>query len=390
MSDPSAVMSLPARGGISDISSVTSGPSAQKIIINLDGVSKRYAGATHPALYPTALSIGTGEFFSILGPSGSGKTTTLRLIAGFEKPDSGVINLGGVDVTRRPPDQRDVNTVFQSYALFPHLTIFENVAYPLRMKRVPRAQITSRVDEAIALVEMTDYKTRLPHQLSGGQRQRIALARALVGRPKVLLLDEPLGALDLRLRQQMQHVLTSLQEQLGITFVYVTHDQGEALSMSDRVAIMNHGRIEQIGTPEDLYYSPNSDFVAGFVGKSNLLTVGVVKHGSGFQADIGGIPVDLSQAKKTGKATLVLRCESIAVTRDRDGRDHISDHISDDVCVPATVRNVLFLGTGLEVILNCRDVTLTALVPAYRERHLVSGDSVFCHFKASDLVVLHD
>ncbi|KXV05856.1 ABC transporter ATP-binding protein [Caballeronia megalochromosomata] len=351
-------------------------------MIDLDQVSKHYPGAAQPALHPTTLSIGKGEFFSILGPSGSGKTTTLRLIAGFERPDSGIVNLANADVTQLPPNKRDVNTVFQNYALFPHLNIFDNVAYPLRMKRVRGADIKARVEEALSLVEMSDFRSRLPHQLSGGQRQRIALARALVGRPQVLLLDEPLGALDLRLRQQMQHVLTSLQEQLGITFVYVTHDQGEALSMSDRVAIMNHGRIEQIGSPEDLYYSPKSEFVAAFVGKSNLLDV-QIEEGRGFrEARIAGHAIELPQARKTGRAKLVVRCESLAVTRSPDHDAAVS--------LPATVENVLFLGTGLEIILDCQGVTLTALVTAQRERQFATGDTVYCSFKSSDVVVLHD
>ena len=260
-------------------------------IVHLSGVCKTYAGASSPALYPTDLSIAAGEFFSILGPSGSGKTTTLRLIAGFDMPDAGSVSLGGLVVTDLPPNKRDVNTVFQSYALFPHLTVAQNIAYPLQMRHVQREAIKPRVAEALDLVDMAGFGQRLPHQLSGGQRQRIALARALVGRPKVLLLDEPLGALDLRLRQQMQHVLTSLQQRLGLTFVYVTHDQGEALSMSSRVAIMNKGRIEQIGTPEDLYYAPKNEFVGGFVGKSNLLPIRVAVANGPLPILVGCEPV---------------------------------------------------------------------------------------------------
>jgi spermidine/putrescine transport system ATP-binding protein len=384
MQNTTARMKIPVA---QELSLATSSTAKGKTLISLDNVSKRYPGAASLALHPTVLTIGAGEFFSILGPSGSGKTTTLRLIAGFERPDSGIVVLGGVDVTQLPPNKRDVNTVFQNYALFPHLSIFENVAYPLRMKRVPNSQIKTRVEESLKLVEMLDFKARLPHQLSGGQRQRIALARALVGRPKVLLLDEPLGALDLRLRQQMQHVLTSLQEKLGITFVYVTHDQGEALSMSDRVAVMNHGRVEQIGSPEDLYYCPKSEFVAGFVGKSNLLNVDVaLGEDGGLYADVAGSVIELPQARKTGKAKLALRCESLVVARNEQGVDGVDGEVS----LPATVRNVLFLGTGLEVVLDCQGVTLTALVKAQRERHLASGDSVLCRFKVSDLVVLHD
>jgi putative spermidine/putrescine transport system ATP-binding protein len=217
------------------------------------------------------LLVRAGEFFTMLGPSGSGKTTTLRLIAGFEQPDSGRILLGGDDVTRVPPFARDVNTVFQDYALFPHMSVAENVAYGLRVKKVPRDERRRRVDEVLEMVRLTGFGARRPGQLSGGQRQRVALARAIVNRPQVLLLDEPLGALDLKLRQEMQIELKRIQEGVGITFVYVTHDQEEALTMSDRLAVFNHGRIEQLGPPALVYEHPESEFVAGFVGVSNVL-----------------------------------------------------------------------------------------------------------------------
>ncbi len=217
------------------------------------------------------LEIGHGEFFTMLGPSGSGKTTTLRLIAGFEMPDGGRVELAGRDVTRLPPYERDVNTVFQDYALFPHMTVGENVAYGLRVKGVGKAEHARRAEEALAIVRLAGYGERKPIQLSGGQRQRVALARAIVGSPRVLLLDEPLGALDLKLREQMQTELSNIQTQLGMTFVYVTHDQDEALAMSDRIAVFNDGRIEQVATPADLYEHPETEFVAGFVGTSNVL-----------------------------------------------------------------------------------------------------------------------
>ncbi len=217
------------------------------------------------------LAIPAGEFFTFLGPSGSGKTTTLRLIAGFEQPDSGRVLLGGRDVTRIPPYARDVNTVFQDYALFPHMTVEENVGYGLRVKGVKRAERRTRVGEALEMVRLAGLGPRRPGQLSGGQRQRVALARAIVNRPRVLLLDEPLGALDLKLRQEMQLELMRIKDEVGITFVYVTHDQEEALTMSDRLAVFRDGRIEQIGTPADVYERPTSEFVAGFVGVSNVL-----------------------------------------------------------------------------------------------------------------------
>jgi len=218
--------------------------------------------------------IAPGEFFTMLGPSGSGKTTTLRLIAGFERPDEGRVELAGVDVTQRPPYTRDVNTVFQDYALFPHMSVADNVGYGLRVRRVPKRVRRQRVEEALKMVRLGGYGDRQPVQLSGGQRQRVALARSIVNRPRVLLLDEPLGALDLKLRQEMQLFLKSLQTDLAITFLYVTHDQEEALTMSDRIAVFNAGRVEQIGTPADVYERPATEFVAGFIGVSNVLERG--------------------------------------------------------------------------------------------------------------------
>jgi len=240
--------------------------------VRLLGVRKTYGDVV--AVDHVDLEIEPGEFFTLLGPSGSGKTTTLRLIAGFERPDEGRIELSGADVTNRAPYERNVNTVFQDYALFPHMTVAENVAYGLRVKNVPRAERKRRVEEILRVVRLPDVGGRKPIQLSGGQRQRIALARALVNAPKVLLLDEPLGALDLKLRQEMQIELRRIQRdvsEVGITFVYVTHDQEEALTMSDRLAVFNEGRIEQLGTPADVYEHPATEFVAGFVGISNVL-----------------------------------------------------------------------------------------------------------------------
>jgi putative spermidine/putrescine transport system ATP-binding protein len=235
------------------------------------GLRKTYGGLV--AVERLDLEVAPGEFFTMLGPSGSGKTTTLRLIAGFERPDSGAIELDGVDVTNRPPYQRDVNTVFQDYALFPHMSVAENVAYGLKVKRVGRSEQRSRAREALEMVGLGELGGRKPIQLSGGQRQRVALARALVNRPRVLLLDEPLGALDLKLRQQMQLELKGIQRELAgrVTFIYVTHDQDEALTMSDRIAVMNNARIEQIGTPAEVYEHPASEFVASFVGTSNVV-----------------------------------------------------------------------------------------------------------------------
>ena len=237
--------------------------------VRVTGLRKSYGAVA--AVGGVDLEIGRGEFFTMLGPSGSGKTTTLRMIAGFERPDAGTIELGGKDVSSLPPFDRDVNTVFQDYALFPHMTVQQNVEYGLRVKKVPKAERRLKATEALAMVRLEGYGDRKPGQLSGGQRQRVALARAIVNTPRALLLDEPLGALDLKLRQELQIELKQIQQELGMTFIYVTHDQEEALTMSDRIAVFNQGKIEQIGTPAEMYEHPRTEFVAGFIGTSNIL-----------------------------------------------------------------------------------------------------------------------
>jgi putative spermidine/putrescine transport system ATP-binding protein len=247
--------------------------------VRFSGVRRQFGEVR--AIDEVSFDVADGEFFSLLGPSGSGKTTCLRLIAGFEQPDAGAIEIHGVNVAGVPPYQRDVNTVFQDYALFPHMSVGQNVEYGLMIRKVPAAERSRRAGEMLELVKLAGMRGRKPAQLSGGQRQRVALARALINRPRVLLLDEPLGALDLKLREQMQVELKALQRQVGITFVYVTHDQGEALSMSDRVAVFNLGRIEQIDTPAALYEHPATAFVAGFVGVSNLCEGEVAKRLAG-------------------------------------------------------------------------------------------------------------
>jgi ABC-type Fe3+/spermidine/putrescine transport system ATPase subunit len=240
-------------------------------IIELKGLTRRFGDFV--ALDSVSLSVAPGEFLTLLGASGSGKTTTLRLIAGFDLPDAGEILMDGQDIAPLPPYRRPINTVFQQYALFPHMSVRENVAYGLRMRKVPKGEIKGRVDEALKMVQLGQLDARAPKQLSGGQQQRVALARALVNRPRVLLLDEPLGALDLKLRKEMQLELKHLQTQVGITFIYVTHDQEEALTMSDRIALMRQGRIEQVGTPREIYARPRSRYVADFIGEANLLKV---------------------------------------------------------------------------------------------------------------------
>ncbi|HET7686917.1 MAG TPA: ABC transporter ATP-binding protein [Candidatus Limnocylindria bacterium] len=245
--------------------------------VRLDRVTKRFGDVV--AVDDLTLDIERGEFFSLLGPSGCGKTTTLRMIGGFEEASAGTIYLGDADVTNLPPFKRDVNTVFQSYALFPHLSIYENIAFGLRRRKVHDGEVRHQVAAMLELVELPGFEHRKPNQLSGGQQQRVALARALVNHPQVLLLDEPLGALDLKLRKQMQIELKRIQSEVGITFIYVTHDQEEAMTMSDRIAVMRHGRIEQLGPPEELYERPRTDFVAGFLGVSNLLDGEITERG---------------------------------------------------------------------------------------------------------------
>jgi spermidine/putrescine transport system ATP-binding protein len=273
--------------------------------LSLKNISRSF-GSTR-AVADVSLDVAQGEFFGLLGPSGCGKTTTLRMIGGFEEASSGTIYLGDTDVTGLPPFQRDVNTVFQNYALFPHLTVFENVAFGLRRKRVADGDVKQRVSEMLELVELPGFERRKPAQLSGGQQQRVALARALINHPRVLLLDEPLGALDMKLRKQMQIELKRIQTEVGITFIYVTHDQEEAMTMSDRIAVMRAGRIEQLGPPEELYERPTTAFVAGFLGVSNLLDGEVVDRGG----ELAGI--------KVGDGT-VLRAPSELVNGDSSVR----------------------------------------------------------------------
>lgn len=238
-------------------------------ILRLENIEKSFGGT--PVLRGVSLDVAQGEFITLLGSSGCGKTTTLRIIAGLEQPDAGRVLLGGADMAGVPPERRDVNTVFQSYALFPHMTVEQNVGYALKVRRVPKPELRQRVREALALVQLEGFEKRRPAQLSGGQRQRVAIARSVINRPKLLLLDEPLGALDLQLRRQMQQELKRLQKKLGISFVYITHDQEEALNMSDRIAVMKDGLFQQMGPPEEIYGSPKTAYVARFVGAANIL-----------------------------------------------------------------------------------------------------------------------
>jgi len=327
--------------------------------IELHGVVKEFRshGEVVTAVRDLDVAIAEGEFFSLLGPSGCGKTTTMRMVAGFEEPTAGTVYLHGTDVTNVPPHKRDVNMVFQSYALFPHMTVFDNVAFGLRRKNTPKKEVTDRVTDILGVVGLDGYAKRRPRQLSGGQQQRVALARALVNRPRALLLDEPLGALDLKLRQAMQIELKRIQREVGITFVYVTHDQGEALTMSDRIAVMNEGVIEQLAAPRDIYEHPKTRFVAGFIGTSNLLsgTVTSTDPATGsavIDLGAGGRIVVPAAGKQPGdELEITVRPEKITlVATGADGADAVAAppaRVSQDGCaLRGTVTEVVYLGTS--------------------------------------------
>lgn len=308
------------------------------VAVELTGVIKRFGQVI--AVDEVNLQIGDGEFFSLLGPSGCGKTTTLRMIAGLEFPTEGSVRIYGEEMGLRPPNKRPVNTVFQSYALFPHMTVSRNVAFGLEMRKVPGAEIASRVEAAIDLVRLGGMAKRKPAQLSGGQQQRVALARALVNQPRVLLLDEPLGALDLKLRQAMQVELKDLQERLGITFVYVTHDQEEALTMSDRIGVMHQGRLLQVGTPEEIYEHPRTRFIADFIGETNFLPVTVA--GPGEVRLAGGEALRaITHAVAGTSAVLAVRPEKVSLYREGEAPP------SGCNCLLGVVKRRVYLGNSL-------------------------------------------
>lgn len=319
--------------------------------VELRKVFKVYNGET--AVRGVDLHIGRGEFFSILGPSGCGKTTTLRLVAGFEQPSAGEVLVRGQSMLNVPPYQRPVNTVFQSYALFGHMTIWDNVAFGLRIKRCGKAETEERVNEALALVKMEKFARRYPNQLSGGQQQRIALARALVNRPAVLLLDEPLGALDLKLRKEMQMELSTLHRELGLTFVMVTHDQEEALSLSDRISVMNEGRVEQVGSPSEIYESPRTPFVADFIGDTNLFRGRVVEFdraGSAIVTDSGLKLVAAPSGEWSGSAG---EATAISVRPEKIQVSLYPPDLSVN-CFEGWLQNVMYLGTHVHYVVELR------------------------------------
>ena len=322
--------------------------------IRLERVTKRFGDFT--AVDDLTLEIPRGEFFSLLGPSGCGKTTTLRMIGGFEEVTSGSIFLGDTDVTDLPPFRRATNTVFQNYALFPHLNVFENIAFGLRRRKAPTNEIRHQVGFMLDLVELPGYELRKPNQLSGGQQQRVALARALVNNPQVLLLDEPLGALDLKLRKQMQVELKRIQGEIGITFIFVTHDQEEAMTMSDRIAVMRHGRIEQLGAPEELYERPQTDFVAGFLGVSNLLDADVASRGDRFaelrMADGTILRAPASALNGETRVRLGVRPEKLRVLA--IGDDTAAANV-DVNAIEGTVLDASYIGVSTQYLVETKD-----------------------------------
>ncbi|HEV2713315.1 MAG TPA: ABC transporter ATP-binding protein, partial [Gaiellaceae bacterium] len=320
-----------------------------QVDVRLDSVTKRFDDVT--AVDGLSLEIPHGAFFALLGPSGCGKTTTLRMIGGFEEPDEGTIHLGEREVTGLPPHKRNVNTVFQSYALFPHLSVFENVAFGLRRKGVKGSQLRGRVGEVLDMVDLGGMEQRKPRQLSGGQQQRVALARALVNNPQVLLLDEPLGALDLRLRKQMQLTLKRIQHELGITFVHVTHDQEEAMTMADEIAVMNRGRIEQLGPPEELYERPRTSFVARFLGASNLLA-GTVE-GDAVRLPSGAVVrIDEGLPASGARVAVGIRPEKLRLQRSRDGENRLG----------GTVTERSYVGVATQYLVETPDGVVTVFV----------------------------
>ncbi|MGA9374835.1 MAG: ABC transporter ATP-binding protein [Mycobacterium sp.] len=355
-------------------------------VIEIDHVVKRFGD--YVAVADADFTIASGEFFSMLGPSGCGKTTTLRMIAGFETPTAGAIRLAGVDVSKTPPHKRNVNTVFQHYALFPHMTVWDNIAYGPRSNKKGKAQVTRAVDEIIEIVRLTDFAKRKPGQLSGGQQQRVALARALVNYPSALLLDEPLGALDLKLRHAMQFELKRIQREVGITFVYVTHDQEEALTMSDRIAVMNAGNVEQIGTPADIYDRPATVFVAGFIGQANLWSGKQTGRANRdfVEIDVLGTALKSRPGETTiesgGQATLMIRPERVRVTAEQPAGDL--------AVVRGTVRDLTFQGPVVRLSVAAPDdsTVVAHIGPEQSLPMLRPGDEVYVSWSPEASLVL--
>jgi spermidine/putrescine transport system ATP-binding protein len=361
-------------------------------LVELSKIVKRF-GDTE-VVKSLDLLVEKGEFLTFLGPSGCGKTTTLRMIGGFEQPTSGTILLAGKDVVDLPPYKRDVNTVFQSYALFPHMTVAENVAYGLEQKRVPKPERATRVKDALAMVRMDAFAKRRPRELSGGQQQRVAVARAIVNSPAVLLLDEPLGALDLKLRKEMQVELKQLHRRLGMTFIYVTHDQEEALTMSDRIAVMNGGRIEQIDTPVEIYCRPRTRFVADFIGETNLLTGTVAAGGEAMTVGGQRLPILKADNLPEGQeAHLSIRPEMVTVRIPKDGEPAAAGaHRAGPpptASLPGTVEETIFVGSVWKTIVKTAGgARVTASEPPGSHGYIAPGTEVSVEWAVGSAVVL--
>ncbi|MBI2814750.1 MAG: ABC transporter ATP-binding protein [Opitutae bacterium] len=360
-------------------------PDPVRPMIEIRGVTKRFGAFT--AVDDVSLVVRAGEFLTLLGPSGCGKTTLLRLLAGFETPDAGAILLDGEDVTHLPPYRRNVNQVFQSYALFPHLSVRDNVGFGLRMQGVPAAAAAARIRDALAMVSLAEQSGKLPHQLSGGQRQRVALARAVVCRPKVLLLDEPLSALDAKLRHGMQLELKHLQRKLGITFVFVTHDQAEALTMSDRIAVINRGKVEQVGPAAEIYHRPRTPFAADFIGQANLLSATIVGR-NGTTARVraaGGLELTVAAAglpAGASTALLSVRPEKIHISKHRIEAENVfAARIEEEIFQGATDQLTLVTDQGTR--LHALVANESAIQEAFHE-----GDRVHCGLHPDDLIIV--
>jgi putative spermidine/putrescine transport system ATP-binding protein len=353
--------------------------------LHIKGLSKSFAG--DPAVADVSLDVEGGEFLTLLGPSGSGKTTTLNMIAGFIRPDAGEIVMDGRDISKLPPHKRNIGMVFQHYALFPHMTAFENVAFPLRERKVPRGEARERVERVLELVHLSDFGRRYPAQLSGGQQQRVALARAMVFKPALLLMDEPLGALDRKLREWLQLEIKRIHREVGITFVYVTHDQEEALVLSDRIAVFNRGNIEQVGGPDELYERPRTRFVAEFIGESNLFE-GKVFDERGHRWIACGddrIPIPRSFAStETGEQALMIRPERLTVGR-MNGRP------AQEATFRGTVRQIVYLGATRRIdVVLASGRSLIVREVAKGSCALAEGDQVSVNWSLDDSVVLTD